>query len=298
MVVGARRRPGQRLHRQPAREPAADRRGRRAQLRADSLHAADQPVRNVGRGRGVADDVARDGACRGRSAPTLRARLNAGLRQISFLVVPSAAAFLAIGDVIVALLFQSGAFTHADAIYVWAVIAGSASACSPRTIGRLYNSTFYALCDTRTPLKFALVRVVAHVDARILCARFRCRSCSGSQQRWGVAGLTASAGWQPGSSSRCCVAASIGASDGPGSSARYLAKLWGMAIVGARRSRSRSKLANRRDAGPRLTALMVIPVLRRGLLGPRVRLRMPRARLDVAIDPAAVHLLARARACA
>src|SRR5262249_3909910 len=38
------------------------------------------------------------------TAEILRARLNAGLRQISFLVVPSAAAFLSIGDVIVALL--------------------------------------------------------------------------------------------------------------------------------------------------------------------------------------------------
>ena len=48
----------------------------------------------------------------GEQAAALRARLNAGLRQISFLVVPSAAAFLIIGDVIVALLFQSGEFSH------------------------------------------------------------------------------------------------------------------------------------------------------------------------------------------
>ncbi|MGH7987832.1 MAG: murein biosynthesis integral membrane protein MurJ, partial [Candidatus Binataceae bacterium] len=53
-------------------------------------------------------------------AEALRLRLNAGVRQISFLVVPSASAFLFIGDVIVALIFQSGEFTHADAIYVWA----------------------------------------------------------------------------------------------------------------------------------------------------------------------------------
>src|SRR5204863_2767105 len=36
----------------------------------------------------------------------LRARLDAGLRQIAVFVVPSAMAFLALGDVVTALLFQ------------------------------------------------------------------------------------------------------------------------------------------------------------------------------------------------
>ncbi len=74
-------------------------------------------------------------------------------------MVPSAAAFFAIGDVIVALVFQSGHFTHHDAVYVWAVLAGSSVGMLASTMGRLYNSAFYALWDTRTPFKFALVRV-------------------------------------------------------------------------------------------------------------------------------------------
>ncbi|MGH7908210.1 MAG: murein biosynthesis integral membrane protein MurJ, partial [Candidatus Binataceae bacterium] len=59
-------------------------------------------------------------------AHILRIRLNAGLRQISFLVVPSAAAFLFLGDVIAGLIFEWGHFSHADAIYVWAVLTGTA----------------------------------------------------------------------------------------------------------------------------------------------------------------------------
>ena len=90
----------------------------------------------------------------------LRTRLNRGLRQIAFMVVPSSAAFLILGDVIVAMIYQSGAFTRADAVYVWAVLAGSGVGLLAATMGRLYNSAFYALFDTRTPLRFAIIRVV------------------------------------------------------------------------------------------------------------------------------------------
>ena len=68
----------------------------------------------------------------------LRDRLNNGLRQIAFFVVPSAVAFLALGDVIAAALFQTGRFMHDDAILVWAILAGSAVGLLASTLGRLY----------------------------------------------------------------------------------------------------------------------------------------------------------------
>jgi len=49
----------------------------------------------------------------------LRLRLNNGLRQIAFFIVPSAMAFFAFGDVITAVLYESGRFKHADSLYVW-----------------------------------------------------------------------------------------------------------------------------------------------------------------------------------
>ncbi|HMA22410.1 MAG TPA: murein biosynthesis integral membrane protein MurJ, partial [Gemmatimonadaceae bacterium] len=85
----------------------------------------------------------------------LRGRLGSGLRNIAFFVVPSAAAFLAFGDVIAALLFQRGRFTAADSNYAWGILAGSAVGLLATTMGRLYSSTYYALHDTRTPLRFA-----------------------------------------------------------------------------------------------------------------------------------------------
>src|SRR4029077_3018983 len=52
----------------------------------------------------------------------LRRRLDNGLRQIAFFVVPSAVAFLALGDVIVSALFQTGRFQHTDSLIVWGIV--------------------------------------------------------------------------------------------------------------------------------------------------------------------------------
>ena len=93
-------------------------------------------------------------------AAQLRRRLDAGLRQIAFFIVPSAMAFLALGDVIVGVLYRTGRFNERDVIYVWAILAGSTVGLLASTLGRLYSSTYYALHDTRTPLAFAVVRVV------------------------------------------------------------------------------------------------------------------------------------------
>ena len=61
------------------------------------------------------------------------------------------------------------------------------------TLGRLYASTYYALQDTKTPLRFALIRVMLTVVLGYLCA-IPLPGILGIDQRWGVAGLTASAG--------------------------------------------------------------------------------------------------------
>jgi putative peptidoglycan lipid II flippase len=126
-------------------------------------------------------------------AATLRHRLDRGLERIAFLVVPSALAFLALGDVICGLLFQSGRFTHGDALYVWGILAGSAVGLLAATMGRLYASTWYALRNTRTPLVFAVVRVTLTAALGWVSA-LSLPPLLGIEPRWGVAGLTASAG--------------------------------------------------------------------------------------------------------
>src|SRR5208283_2556320 len=108
-------------------------------------------------------------------------------------VVPSAAAFLILGDVVVATLYRSGLFGARDVTYVWGVLAGSSVGLLASTSGRLYSSAFYALRDTRTPLKFATVRVALTVVLGYLCA-LPLPPLLGLERRWGVAGLTLSAG--------------------------------------------------------------------------------------------------------
>lgn len=165
-------------------------------------------------------------------ASELRRRLDAGLRQIAFFIVPSAVAFLALGDVIVSVLYRTGQFTHNDTLYVWGIIAGSSVGLLASTLGRLYSSTYYALRDTRTPLKFAIVRVALTTGLGYLFA-IPLPHLLGIEQRWGVAGLTASAGiagWVEFSLLRFYLNRKIGKTGLP---FPYVVKLWSSALVGA-----------------------------------------------------------------
>jgi putative peptidoglycan lipid II flippase len=92
-------------------------------------------------------------------AIAMRKRLERGLRQIAFFVVPTVVAFIAIGNVIVAALYQGGRFHESDTMLVWYILIGSTVGLLAMTLGRLYSSAFYALRDTRTPLRFAMLRV-------------------------------------------------------------------------------------------------------------------------------------------
>lgn len=123
----------------------------------------------------------------------LRKRLAAGLEQIAYFVIPSAVAFALLGDVVVATIYRTGQFRHADVLFVWAVLAGSSVGLLASTSGRLYSSAFYALRDTRTPLNFAIIRVALTLSLGYLCALPLPRML-GISQRWGAAGLTFTAG--------------------------------------------------------------------------------------------------------
>lgn len=123
----------------------------------------------------------------------LNSRLNIGLNRIAFFIIPSVCAFLLLGDVIISALFQSGEFKHDSTIAVWWVLAGSTVGLLASTLGRLYSSTFYALKDTRTPLKFAVIRVILTSVLGYIFA-FNLPKIFGVDASFGTAGLTASAG--------------------------------------------------------------------------------------------------------
>ncbi|MDT7689290.1 MAG: putative peptidoglycan lipid flippase [Acidobacteriota bacterium] len=126
-------------------------------------------------------------------ADKLRVRLDAGLRQIALFIVPSSMGLLALGDVMAGALYQNGKFGRSDTVYVWAILAGSAVGLLASTLGRLYASTFYALHDTRTPLRFAVVRVFLTTVLGYLFA-LPLPDALGVPRQWGAVGLTTSAG--------------------------------------------------------------------------------------------------------
>jgi putative peptidoglycan lipid II flippase len=126
-------------------------------------------------------------------AARLRVRLDGGLRRIAFYVVPSAVAFIAVGDQIIQLVYRGGRFGPDEARWVWAVLAGAAAGLLAATLGRLYASAFYALKDSRTPLRFALVRIAVSTVLGATLALAGPRAL-GVDPRWGVAGITLASG--------------------------------------------------------------------------------------------------------
>jgi len=165
-------------------------------------------------------------------AAVLNRRLVIGLRRIAFFVVPSAVAFLALGDILAAALYQTGNFHHAAAIYVWFALAGSAVGLLATSLGRLYSSAFYALLDTRTPLRFAVTRVVLTACLGYVFA-LRLPEWLGLDPKWGVAGLTASAGiagWVEFALLRRTLARRIGKTPLP---LHFILFLWATASFGA-----------------------------------------------------------------
>lgn len=191
-------------------------------------------------------------------AQELRRRLHQGLRRIAYFVVPSSVAFLALGDLIAGAIYQTGRFTRDEAIWTWGILAAYAVGLLATTMGRLYASAFYALGDTRTPLRFAVIRVSLGIALGVVLA-LGLPGWIGIDGRWGVAGLALSAsvaGWTEFRLLRAALqlrlAASVafpGAEERPGGSPgpdagrhgavpgppdrRYLAILWGAGAAGA-----------------------------------------------------------------
>lgn len=162
----------------------------------------------------------------------LRRRLDAGLQRIAFFIVPSAMAFLALGDVMAGALYQTGEFKRDAAVYVWGILAGSSIGLLASTLGRLYSSTYYALRDTRTPLIYAIVHVALATILGYLSA-LPLPLYLGVEPKWGVVGLTLSASvaaWIELLLLRRTLNRKIGRTGLPGA---YLAKLWLAALVSA-----------------------------------------------------------------
>ncbi len=87
-------------------------------------------------------------------------RIERALRQAAFVVCPSFVGYLCFGFLAAGLLFRGGAFSREANWLVYAVLAGYTLGLVASTISRLLQNAFFALRDTRTPAKIAIVRLV------------------------------------------------------------------------------------------------------------------------------------------
>jgi putative peptidoglycan lipid II flippase len=131
---------------------------------------------------------------------------------------------------LVGAIFQTGQFDANDTKTVWFVLMGSTVGLLASTLGRLYSSTFYSLKDTRTPLKFAMMRVFATTVLGVFFG-FYLPKILGLPASWGTPGLTASAGlagWIEFYFLRKALNRKIGETSLP---LRFQIKVWSIALV-------------------------------------------------------------------
>jgi len=175
-------------------------------------------------------ELARETALGPDASERLRTRIDRGLERIAFFVVPSAVAFLFLGDVLGGLLFQTGRFDAADTRWLWYLLVGSAVGLVAGTLGRLYASAFYALQDARTPLAFASLRVVLSAVLAYVSVRYG-PGWFGVPVEIGAVGITATTGfvaWLEYLLLRRALARRIGRTGIPG---RRLLWFWGSALA-------------------------------------------------------------------
>ena len=117
-------------------------------------------------------DLARDATGAASNDP-LRARIAVGFRRIAYFVVPSAFAFAALGPTIAGALFQTGRFDADDTVLVGGVLAAYGVGLLGQATVKLFASGFYALRDTRTPVRIGIFSlVVSGVLSWLLMRRF------------------------------------------------------------------------------------------------------------------------------
>jgi putative peptidoglycan lipid II flippase len=87
-------------------------------------------------------------------------RVRRSMRQTLFLVIPTMVGYLAFGYILIGGFFRRGAFGVNDTWLVYLVLAGYSLGLMATTISRLLQNSFYALGDTKTPAKIAVMRVM------------------------------------------------------------------------------------------------------------------------------------------
>ncbi len=135
--------------------------------------------------------------------PALLDRIRRALGAVAFFNVPTVVGYLAFGYLIVGAVYRRGSFGGADNGLVYLALCGYSTGILATTASRLLQNTFYALGDTRSPARIAVVRVataaLVAVPVMFWLDRFRLPAIFGPQPPsqplyLGVLGLSLASG--------------------------------------------------------------------------------------------------------
>jgi putative peptidoglycan lipid II flippase len=113
--------------------------------------------------------------------------LSSGIRLASFLLVPIAAAFIALHEPIALMIFQWGAYDHTMAVATGHALAMAGAVLLPFSISQLQIYAFYAQTDTKAVAMFNLPVIAFRIGGYLLAFVFL-------PLEWVVVGLFASNG--------------------------------------------------------------------------------------------------------
>ena len=89
-----------------------------------------------------------------------RWRIEDSMARIAWYVSFTATIFIVVGDVVVAAVFERGAFDRGDTVLVWLTLAFLSMGLLPVAATRLLQNGLYALDDARTPARLGVLGVV------------------------------------------------------------------------------------------------------------------------------------------
>jgi putative peptidoglycan lipid II flippase len=112
---------------------------------------------------------------------------NRALELSMFLTLPSAVALMAIPAPIIHTVFEHGEFSRADTLAVASAVLAFATALPAFSLTKVFQPSFYAREDTRTPMRFAIISVVVNIVMSFVLSRY--------MGHVGIAAGTAIAAW-------------------------------------------------------------------------------------------------------
>ena len=98
----------------------------------------------------------------------IKATVSHSVKLISLLAMPSTIGLIVLANPIVELVFERGRFSASDTTHTaWAVMCYSLGLFSYSCV-KVYAPTFYALGDTRTPVRSSIIAVLVNISVNLL----------------------------------------------------------------------------------------------------------------------------------